>query len=201
MSPFTSVENDHHREKYQDLRPGWAVQISYAPGGALGRSDLSGPGGSGAVAKAFSLAGAFQPKSVQRIGVIGLGPVFNVYPFLPQRPDVNTQFYSIWSAGISGQYQARFFREQLLVPTVALQYERLTYHLLSTGSGGINLFGPTVGLNILLNELEPSSAFEFYDDYGVLRSYLIAEIRALKGSDQNLNISGASYFVGLRVEF
>jgi len=52
-----------------------------------------------------------------------------------------------------------------------------------------------------MNPLEPSAAYDFYKDSGILRTYLTAEIRSLKGSNSSLAISGTSYYFGIRTEF
>ncbi len=54
---------------------------------------------------------------------------------------------------------------------------------------------------LLLNFMEPSSAAEMYYSHGVSRSYLVAEMRNLAGTDANVTVSGSSYFFGLRLEF
>lgn len=184
---------------YQLIRPMWATEFSYSPG-ALGRTNLAPETGS-VTAKAFTLSFQFQPTGIQRIGVFSVGPTVSVYPLFSNQTSVTNNFYSIWSAGIAGRYQARLVREQILVPVAGLNIERFNYHKTNNLSGAFPLSGPMLGVNLLLNPLEPNAAFDFYANTGVLRSYLTAEAFFLKGSDANLNISGTSIFVGLRVEF
>ena len=183
---------------YQLQRPNWGTQLSFSPGG-LGGTDISG--GQGLVPRGFSFSGEFQPQFLQSIGVFSLGPSFAVYPLLPPNQGIENSPYGVWSFGGQFKYQARFFREQLVVPVVGYDIEKLSYSLLALGNGSFTISGPEFGLYILMNSLEPSAAYDFYKDSGILRTYLTAEIRSLKGSNPNLAISGTSYYFGIRTEF
>ena len=183
---------------YVLIPPAFALDLSFSPS-ALGGKDVSG--GSQVKTKGVSLGFEYQPKSLQSIGILGFGPSFNLYPILPARPDIQSTPYTIQSFGGTIRYQARYFREQLIVPEVAYEFARLSARTLAGSSGPLTLTGPEGGIYILLNRLEPSSAFDFYRDDGALRTYLTAEVRALSGSNSSLAISGSSYYFGLRVEF
>jgi hypothetical protein len=183
--------------KFQLLRPSLSVHLEYSLN-ALGGSDVSA--GQRVASKGISMAAEYDPPFIQKIGVLGIGPVISLYPLIPASPSITNNYFSIWSAGVQLHYQARFFREQILVPEVGYDFERLSYHL-QNAQGGFTVSGPMLGLYLLLNPFEPSTAFDFYTDSGALRTYLTAEIRTLKGSDANINVSGTSSFFGLRVEF
>jgi hypothetical protein len=71
-----------------------------------------------------------------------------------------------------------------------------------TGAAGrFQTKGPIFGGEFLLNWLDQDAARQAFAAYGIARSYLVAELRALSGSDTNVSISGRSLFFGLRIEF
>jgi hypothetical protein len=107
---------------------------------------------------------------------------------------------NVFSVGAEVRYQARFFREQILVPVVGYAYEGINYRL-TYATGATDGHGPVYGVWLLLNQLEPDQAAEAYMDSGVIRSYLVAEARNLEGGNEDIDFSGFSYFLGLRIEF
>lgn len=183
---------------YQLQRPAWGAQLDFSPS-ALGKTDLSG--GQGVTADGFSVAFEYQPTFLQGLGVFGFGPQISLYPVLPQNTNIQNTPYSVWSYGFNLRYQARFWREQIIVPMAGYDYERLSYNLLNLGNGSMTVAGPVVGIYILMNPLEPEAAYDFYEDSGILRTYLTAEIRSVSGSSSDLSISGTSYYIGIRTEF
>jgi hypothetical protein len=150
-------------------------------------------------ASAISLATEFQPRFLQFFGVIGFGPSATVYPIFGGT-NLNPSWASIWSVGGQIRYQAKYFRQQILVPNIAYSYEYFSYAFSAGKSGNLRAQGPIYGLWILLNLLDSSAAANFYIDAGVARTYLIFEARNLAGKDDNISFGGMSYYVGLRME-
>jgi hypothetical protein len=185
---------------YQTALPEWGVQFSAsanALGGgsnqALTHDQKSNP------AYGFSLLSEYQPRFIQKFGVLGIGPALEVFTI---RSGANTDGpFSMWSAGGQIRYQARYFREQPIVPVVAYTAEYFNYRFIQGGSGSLFASGPTFGLWILLNILDTNSASQFYTNVGILRSYLVLEYKNLNGSDNNIRFSGGSYYAGVRCEF
>ena len=184
---------------YQRARPQWAVEVA---------GSLSALGGSPSIPnlgtskiRATSIAFEFQPAFFQSLGVLGFGPSISAYPVLPGTTLVNKGFLSLVSGGGQVRYQARFFREQWIVPVVGYETQYFHYRLASGSTGNFTMNGPFFGGMLLLNVLDPSTAAEFYVDSGVSRSYLVAELRTSTGHDDNISIDGRSFYLGVRVEF
>jgi hypothetical protein len=182
---------------YQLARPSWGAEVT-ASVAALGNHNLSPDGASG-TARAVEIQAEYQFPFLQRIGVLSLGPSVALYPVIPST-GITSSVYSLWSAGGQARYQARFLREQILVPMVGYELQYLTYHFTDI-QGSTTLQGPTFGAMLLLNWFEPSSASELYITEGISRSYLVGEYKMLSGSNGQISIDGGSIFFGLRFEF
>lgn len=183
--------------KYELIRPQWGVELTSSLS-AFGQNALVQSQGTKPI-YAFSLLAEYLPPFVQDVGVLGIGPTFTAYPIFSG--GVTTSFVSLWAPGIQVRYQARYFRNQWLVPVVAYSAEYFNYHFTSGAAGTLWIQGPTYGAWLLLNVIEPSAASQFYIEQRILRSYLVFEVRNFSGSDSFLRTSGASYYFGLRVEF
>lgn len=146
----------------------------------------------------------YEPPFLQGAGVFGIGPGVALFPVSPSGTTPNIM--SIWSAGIQARYQFRYFREQPIVPV--LGYTADFWHYRFKGSTGNTILkGPLLGAYILLNFIDPSSAAGMYSEYGILRTYLIAEMRAVQASDGKATVKGSlmpgslvSLYLGLRFE-
>jgi hypothetical protein len=194
----TSRAKRHRHPRYQYQRPGWGGMLSYSPDAFGGDSGITGLAGESLRALHFSYE--WQPRFLQAIGVIGLGPQLGAYPILPEG-DVLSGPTSIWSYGARIHYQARFFREQPIVPFVSYTYEKLSYELKAGTSGTGTLTGMSFGGMFLLNWLEPHAAAEAFVSSGVLRTYLVTEYRQLSGTySTGGGPSGNTLSFGLRLE-
>ena len=184
--------------RFQQTRPQWAI-IFNASLKALGTQPvLPGQG-------TYNLAGynaqfEFQPAFLQRFGILSFGPSLSIYP-ITSNANVTKNALSIWSYGGQIRYQARFLREQWVVPTVSYNFENLNYNLNGGTQGRMYLTGITYGGMFLLNVVDEDAASQFYINYTVSRSYLVAEFRSLSGSDANITLVGSSLFFGLRIEY
>lgn len=167
---------------YQTLRPSWGIELT---GGLSSSFGFQGGG----------LRFEWQPPWIQAAGVFSIGAALDYT-------------MGILGGGVGGvvRYQARYFREQPVVPMAG--YTMLGYFALPSLSGGFAglttamVHGPFVGGYILLNFFESDGAAEFYVDYGVLRSYLVAEVRFMQGAPTTgVTLSSPSYYMGLRFEF
>jgi len=113
--------------------------------------------------------------------------------------------FAIYSLGIRAQYQARFFREQPLVPIAGYSIELLQYsfsaaQIGAAQSGSFLLQGPYLGAYLLLNLFEPSAAGELFASTGTTRSYFVVEYRMPRGGDPLLTSTQSSIYLGLRLE-
>ena len=113
------------------------------------KTDISG--GQNIWARGIHFSLDYQPPFFQMFGVLAFGPEMNVYPVLPMNPGVASSIYSTWAYGGSVRYQARFFREQLLVPVVGYDYEHLMYHLNTLGKWIVDDVWRIYGVYILMN--------------------------------------------------
>lgn len=183
---------------YQLSRPNWGVELA-GSASALGGQDVVAQQG-GVATRAFTIQFEYQPEFIQSIGVIGFGPSVSLYPILPAGA-VSPKAFSNFAVGGQIRYQARFFREQILVPMAGFEAQMLRYDFNSIGPGTATLTGPFFGAMLLLNVFEPSSAAEMYIDTGISRSYLVAELKNLSGAGGGVTVSGSSLYFGLRFEF
>jgi len=184
---------------YQLIRPTWAVEI-LGSFHAFGGQALA-PSQAPAQANALNVLIEYQPAFFQSYGVLGIGPSFNLYPISPGTS--TPSFFSVKSLGAQIRYQARFFRQQPVVPIVAYSVESLSYQYNVEGSGSVLIQGPTVGLWLLLNILEPTTSHHMYLSTGIVRTYAILEWRNMSGSNGVIPAinGGGSYYFGLRFEF
>lgn len=182
---------------YQKHFPELAIELTTSFN-AFGRQALVVEQGSHGI-YAISLGMEYQPAFLQSIGVIGIGPYFTSYPSFGA--SIAPSALSLLGVGAQIRYQARYFREQPIVPMVAYSGEYFNYEFNSGMKGHLVSSGPTVGAWLLLNFLEPRAAAQFYSNTGISRSYAVVEYRMLKGSNSDLAFSGGSYYVGLRIEY
>jgi hypothetical protein len=161
--------------------------------------------GSGSLKPGFAgLHLDYQPPFLQfGLGTFGFGGTLEIYP--GQGPtDSNGQRNFVYALGAGGQvrYEARFGGQQTWVPIAAYTWERFRYRL-RTGvpDGTFTARGPTLGLWLLLNSLNRSTAEDFFAEHGVSHTYLVAEWQRLTGSDEAVSLAGDSYYFGIRFEF
>ena len=199
-NPSETVEKANPRiPLYQQSRPLWGFEMAGSLK-ALGGSPVI-PNLGDAKVSAASLQLELQPKFLQRLGVFGLGPSFEVNPVNPFDGITSTAMGGLWSIGGQIRYQARFFLEQPIVPVVGYCAQYWNYRLADGTAGRFWAKGPVLGAMILLNFLDTDAAAEFFVDFGVSRTYLVAELRNIAGNDSVISFSGSSLFGGLRFEF
>jgi hypothetical protein len=192
-----------HYPAYQVVRPQWGVQLSGAPAAFSGTALVPAQGTSQATG--LTILAEYQPAFLQSIGVIGIGPSFNVYPIFYGNSTSNP--FAIFSGGAQIRYQARFFREQPVVPIAAYGFEYLRYQYVANNgvqgaSGAMLISGPTLGAWILLNVIDSATASQMYLSTGIVRTYLTVEWKNMTGSDGTATVvSGGSFYAGLRFEF
>ena len=184
--------------RFTHMRPSLAFEISGAIK-AFGGKDLDRRQGGIHPTRAITFSMQLQPKFLQSAGVFSFGPALSLYP-IPASSGATPTGFSLWAAGGQGQYQARFFREQIIVPVVGFTGEYMKYNFRNGPSGNLVTKGPYFGFYLLLNRIEPRAAADFYANHGVLRSYLVAEYRNLAGSDTNLTLGGNTIYFGVRIE-
>ena len=192
---------------YLRENPNFGFQMDFSMNGLGGNQTLYN-----GVKSNNTSAGRFQfewePSAIQRIGVLSLGPMVAVYPMGGQNAPADGRF-SLWSFGGQVRYQARFFKEQIIVPFVEFGMQRLSYRLIPSIPGnalsnphGTMLIGTqSLGGMILLDWFSHAEGSAFFDDCGVRRTYLLAEIQKPQGSNKDILLAGHSYFFGLRFEF
>ncbi len=197
---------------YQLSRPSWGMQVSgslSALGGvSLDAADVT------ARNQAVQLSIEYQFPFLQSVGVFSLGPTAGFYPLKRKTPGASggllssfqvesspeaSSFVSIWGAGGVLQYQARFFREQILVPFGGIEYQMLRINTTAVIES-VHLFGPIFGGMLLLNQFEPTAVTQGFATSGLSRSYLVFAGKSLSGTTALGQISGISLFFGLRLE-
>lgn len=195
---YTSRARELRIPIYQRVKPKWGFQFSVSPS-ALGDETLYG-GVERSEVRAAQFQLEYQPISMQSAGVLGIGASYNYYLEEPDR-GLSDLFFGMWSIGAQARYQFRYVREQVVVPYLMASGEYFKYDFDNDGEGAVPVWSGGLGLMILLNVFEPTGAAGFYVEHGVARSYLVAEVRAYAGGDENVEFSGKSYNFGLRFEF
>jgi len=197
----TAPTSTHRRNTgiplYHFHRPSWGFELATAYRVLDDNPNIKAAGGN---AYSVSIQAEYQPPFFQSLGVLGLGPSLAVYPITGGGGGATNSQLGIWSAGGQIRYQARFFREQILVPVAGYAAELITYHLSAGGDGRLTAKGPVLGAYLLLNSFDSEAAADFYVNSGITRSYLIAEYRNLTGSSDQLNATKGTVYVGLRLE-
>lgn len=193
----SSVSKTQHEKPVSPAdRPTFAVELAASPA-AFGQGLV--PGRPDAAAMGTSLHLEYQPGFLQSLGTFGAGPVFAGYP-ISQSQGLTSYFFSVWSVGAAARYQARYFHNQFLVPSIGYEIDRITYSFTTGQSGLMTVEGPVLGLQFLLNTLDSRRADEFYDTTGISHTYLVAEARDLTGTNGTITASGLSWYFGLRFE-
>ncbi len=104
----------------------------------------------------------------------------------------------IWAVGGSFQYQLRYIGHQIVVPTLGYSFE--SNHPKDENEW-FTIHGPTVGTQILLNKLEKQSTRLFYQNAGVRRTSLVAEVQIPHedwSGEFNWNVTS---YVGFRLDW
>jgi hypothetical protein len=172
---------------YQRTRPQWAFGL-WGSIQALGSEGAAGAGASNTGVAAAQVEVEFQPKFLQKYGVLGVGPSFTFYPS-------STLGTTVWGVGGQARYQLRYFREQPIVPVAGYSLE-----IVNNGST-LTAQGPLFGAWLLLNVADEESAASFFTDYGICRSYLVAEMRLITGDGTQIHFGGSTLYFGVRLEF
>jgi hypothetical protein len=187
---------DLRTPRFHQSRPEWGVEVTSSLNAFGGKALIYEQGTSPIYA--FSIQMEYQPAVIQSYGVLGIGPSVALYP--PFNTAVSSSFASLWAAGGQIRYQARYFREQILVPMIAYSAEYFNYDFQNGNHGNLIASGPTAGVWLLMNSLEKASASQLYLNNGVTRSYVVLEYRTLTSKDPLLAGRKGSYYFGLRFE-
>lgn len=197
----TSVSRygDIRTPRYTHLRPHWGTELSGSMA-ALGTSTNATeiPNRGTHKISAGRVAFEYEFPFLQALGVFALGPTGSLY-FGGKHADISDARFAFWSVGAQARYQARWFYQQPLVPYAGFSYERLAYNLKGQ-SGSTPMSGAFFGGMLYLNVFEKSAAADFYAGMGVLRTYLVGELRTETATASGLNIVGRSIFAGFRFE-
>jgi hypothetical protein len=103
-----------------------------------------------------------------------------------------------------------FSESQLLTPYAGGGWTRMFYREKVENQdevrGSVDGYHARAGLQLLLDDIDPSAANSFYLDYGVQHTYLFVEaqyIRAMTDdiSGASVNLGGTSYLAGFLFEF
>lgn len=191
------VEFNPRIPRFRAKRPKWAFQLQGTHSAFSGEAQDQLDKRIG-----FSFIGEYLPTFIQDIGVFSLGATLTLFPSTTQA-ELSRNFLSLWSFGAQARYQARFFREQPVVPLIGFAYDFTFYNLANGAQGNLPISSLFYGLMIYLNMFEQKGASDFYVNYKALRSYLVVELRqALSAQNSDLNLSSLkTYYFGFRIEF
>jgi hypothetical protein len=190
------------RTEYYARRPFPRVAIEFT-GSKNGLGNQSYSGGTGADFHTIPLMMQVDYQPLHWLGVWGIGSFFGfdlTRMAGADAPGARPSLHFGWSAGGQIRYQARYFEWQPVVPTFAYSMGSWNYKTTFGSPGSFPVQGPVYGLWVYLNALDRSSSSSFFEDIGVVRSYLTLEMREITGGDAVYKIGGRSYHVGLRFE-
>jgi hypothetical protein len=183
---------------YLEHRPKWGLEFKASSPGVRD-FQLTDPTGAMNHLHSIQASLEFQPQSLQRYGVLGIGADFGLHPPSTSGVPAPSVTFS-WNFGSHLRYQARFVQEQLLVPYVAYGASYWMYRIRSGEVGGLLVHGPSAGLEFLLNAIDTKSAARFFSDYGVSRTYIVVDGSWATGSAGSVLLSARSFYFGLRFE-
>jgi hypothetical protein len=204
-SGTTTKKWDRSIPVYDRANPHWGIDIHgsmEALGTSIKADDTEGNTTETNV-RNFGLGFEYEPEFLQSIGVVSIGPSFNMYIMDPAG-DITSGPFSIYSVGASVKYQLKFMRGQWFVPFAGYEYQQIRYSFqdANVGSGWTSSSGPVFGGMLLLNWMEPSAAYNLFADSGIRRSYLVGEVKNLQSSDIDvLSSDGIAIYFGLRLEY
>lgn len=205
------MDEEEIREALGRLHPHWGYELT-GTSAALGGQ--FSPLQQGTTAKGISFEAEYEPDWFQatHLGMLSYGISGAILPVaddLGNSGSLKTpSFLSTWTAGAQVRYQGRWIPNQFLVPMLSYSVEMLAYNFsnipqvngLNGPKGFVPIQGPTAGLWFLLNTVSSTEAASMYANTGFSRSYLVAEARALVGSNGDVAVSGPSVFIGFRIE-
>ena len=191
-SPRPKSNRDHSVPYYLQRRPSLALELSSALSSALGASSTIG-GTSLSSVRSFEFSGDVQPPFLQAIGVVSLG--------VHVRHHLTSEASRITGYGAQLGYQAKWFTNQWVVPMVSYSLDTLNYELNSGTQGTLQDPGLSYGVLLCISAADPAAAAEFYNGFGVTRTYLSIQTYQKSASNTDLTLSGRVTSLGLRVEF
>jgi hypothetical protein len=197
----SKTEAAAERDYEYEMRPNFGIQFM-GSAGAFGNSTIS-PAQQGIKSGAMLIQLEYEPRFLQSLGVLSIGPSVGMFPTLGSAPsggNVTSNVFSIHELGGQARYQLHYWNDQFIVPYVAYEVQNVHYNINQGGSGSLTIAGGSAGLGVLLNRFASAEARGFHDSFGVSRSYLMIEGKNLQGSDQNVKVSGTSIYFGLRFE-
>jgi len=115
----------------------------------------------------------------------------------------------MWPGTLGLEARYRVSAEQLFTPSLSVGYRRVLYRLsvdgqdtVGGGAGGLAL---GLGVDVLLNDLDPQSAEEFRADYGIERTCLRLEAQwatiQAPGTNGDVDLGGVTYLAAFKFDF
>ena len=145
----------------------------------------------------FTARVEYLPKLIQNFGVFGVGALLTTGD---TAGGVRLVHMSGFGYGAYLRYQFKYQHRQLIVPYGGYSYERRNHNPTTGDFVWTNCHSPFVGLELFLNSLEHHSGKALYQDVGIKRTYLLAELRNTYSHNSEINIINYAVFLGLRFE-
>jgi hypothetical protein len=188
------------QDRFTKAVPTLAYEVAASVPG-MGKYSFSRPGESLVPQWTGSIQIDFQPTILQKFGVFGFGPSFNLSPppVFPGEKKYNLVYG--FSVGAQVRYQLKFWDTQPVVPMVAYSGEYYRYKIRTGGANGFIARGPILGVWIHLNALDDAAARTAFFESGIVRSYLVVELRRLTGGDGMVSLNSSAYYSGIRLEY
>lgn len=120
------------------------------------------------------------------------------------------QRLTLWPVTLGLEAGLRLSQEQLFTPFLSAGYRRAVYRLSVDGKdsarGGAGGLVVGVGIDVLLNVLDPGSAAAFFEEYGVARTSLRihaqwAKIHAPGTGSSDVELGGRTFVAALKFDF
>jgi hypothetical protein len=198
------------RSSTQNARSMTSLIFSGSPD-AFGQKDIT-PFMNDVQARSFILDILYTPSFLNSFGSLSFGPSFGIYPTsgnVKEADGVSAEdvgqpitgsALDIYHVGLSLQYQFRYLERQWIVPHVGVNGYLLKYSFLNDQTGSTLMTGVSAGIHIPLGHIERNAQRNLDEDFSIKNTAIIIEAKNLGGSDENVSISGTSYFFGLRLD-
>ena len=137
----------------------------------------------------------------QKLGIWSIGPHIGSFPLYAPNTPIPYPEYENALMGLALRYQFKYFPNQLLVPTAAIEWEFYRVQVTDTTPVTGADLGFSLGMMINLGFLDEGTARNAFDTLGLLRTYLTLELRSANISNSVFSLTGSYWFTGVRFEF
>lgn len=113
--------------------------------------------------------------------------------------------YHLYPLHLNMTLRGAFSPDQWLVPYIGVGISRYSYRVeteqQSDITGSLNGYQYRAGLQLLMDNLEKSSAYNLDRSFGIVNTYFFLEAQQLEVNSDNSDLGGTAYLGGIRFEY